>query len=61
VPFLVYSGHRHADESPDFAGVVWIEKPAPRSAIMEALAQLHPGVALRIAHAIVTPPSTTTI
>jgi DNA-binding NtrC family response regulator len=59
VPFVIYSGHRPPDPSADFDGVVWIDKPAPRSAIVAALSQLRPELAALVAHAMVAPPSTT--
>ena len=38
VPVIVYSGHaRRQDTSDAFAGATWIEKPAPRATIVEAI------------------------
>jgi len=59
VPFVVYSGHRLPEFAPEFQGVTWIEKPAPRSAIVAALSQLRPDLAAVVAHAVATPPSAT--
>lgn len=59
VPFVVYSGHRQPELTPDFDGILWIEKPAPRAAIVAALSQLRPELAALVAQAMVTPPSTT--
>ncbi len=41
VPFLVYSGHRadHQLQS-DFHHILWIEKPAPSSRLVQACQQL---------------------
>lgn len=39
VPFVVYSGRRRGpDTPPEFQGVPWIEKPADRIDLLEALA-----------------------
>jgi DNA-binding response OmpR family regulator len=54
VPFVVYSGHRLREVAPEFHGVIWIDKPAPRSAIIAALSQLRPELAALAAQAMVT-------
>jgi DNA-binding response OmpR family regulator len=43
VPFVVYSGDRHAPGMPpEFEGAPWIEKPCPRQVFLDVLTTLVP-------------------
>ena len=42
IPFVVYSGHRQRDMVGPLRGAVWIDKPAPRTAMLSALVQILP-------------------
>ena len=38
VPVIVYSGHARRNDTPgEFSDVTWIEKPAPRAMIVDAI------------------------